>query len=144
MPKHLIPIFSLMIVWLGLSRSAAFANGFCGPMTPDEALKMVDVVFTGKVIAANQEAWRINQMRFERHPPFIHLTEDLDRYRTTFAVAKLYKGDITARTSVIHSLHTEDDSYSFGRGEEYIVYARWVEGELRTSDCYRNNPLRVA
>jgi hypothetical protein len=143
MPVRPLPIFSLVIVWLGLN-SVAHANGFCGSMTPEQSAKLVDVVFAGKVIAANQEAWRINRISFERHPPFIHLTEDSDRYQTTFEVTTVWKGSVTARTYVLHTLLTADDSYSFRHRQDYIVYARWVEGELRTSQCYRNNPLSAA
>lgn len=142
MPKRLTLIFSLMIVWLGLHHSAALAC--CPPpMAPNEGLKMADVVFAGKVIAANQEAWRINRIRLTRYRPFILLTEDVDRYRTTFEVTKVWKGDVTARTHVIHSV-LSSVGYGFRRGNEYIVYARRLGGELHTSQCYRNNPLSAA
>ena len=57
---------------------------------------------------------------------------------------EVWKGDITARTNVIHSLLSADSSYSFRRGEKYIVYASWYDGELYTSACYRNNLLSAA
>jgi len=144
MSKRLIPVVSVMVVWLGLIHPAVYADGICGRMTPEQASKSVDVVFRGKVIAANQEAWRINRIRFERRRPFIHLTDDDDRYQTTFEVMEVWKGDITARTNVIHSLLSADSSYSFRRGEKYIVYASWYDGELYTSACYRNNLLSAA
>ncbi|MGH9832217.1 MAG: hypothetical protein ACREBD_35320 [Blastocatellia bacterium] len=146
MPKRLTLNFSLMVVWLGLSQSAALAFVPCLKPTLNEAFQMADVVFAGKVVAANQEAWRINRIRFERRSPFIHLTEDRDRYRTTFEVMMVWKGDVTASASVIHptSLCCGCGGYSFRQGEEYIVYASWGDGELRTHSCYRNNPLSAA
>jgi hypothetical protein len=142
MSKRLILILVLMIVWLGLNQSTTLAC--CPlPMTPNEYLKMVDVVFAGKVIAANQEAWRINHIRLTRYRPFILLTEDDDRYQTTFEVTRVWKGDVTARTHVIHSV-LSTVGYSFRRGNEYIVYARWFSGELHTGQCYRNNLLSAA
>jgi hypothetical protein len=143
MSKRLVAISSLIVVWLG-PHSMARANGFCGQMTPEQSANQVDVVFAGKVIAANEEAWRINRIRLERHPPFLHLTEDFDRARTTFEVTTVWKGSVNIRTSVIHNLLTADDSYSFRKGGEYIVYAKLAEGELHTSDCFRTNPLSAA
>jgi hypothetical protein len=143
MPKHLVQIFILMAVWLGLNQSAALAYESCEPPAPSEALQMADVVFAGKAIEANQQAWRINHIKFDWRPPFIHLTKDHDRYRTTFEVTEVWKGDITARTHVIHSPHS-CGGYSFRQREEYIVYARWFEGELYNAWCHRNNPLSAA
>src|SRR5215813_13721565 len=113
MPERALTIFGLVVVWLSLCPSLARADGFCGPMTPEQSAKDVDVVFAGKVVAANQEAWRMNRIRFDRRLPFLHLTEDSDRYKTTFAVTAVWKGSVAARTSVIHNILTEDDSYSF-------------------------------
>lgn len=142
MPKRLALNFSLMAVWFGLNQLAALAC--CpAPMAPKEYLQTADVVFAGRVVAANREDWRVNHVRLERRPPFLHLTEDHDRYRTTFEVTKVWKGDITARTYVLHSL-LSSVSYSFRQGEEYIVYARRFDGELHTGQCYRNNLLSAA
>lgn len=144
MRKHLISILSLMIVWFGLNQSAALAYESCIPPAPSEALQMADVVFAGKVVAANQEAWRVNHVRFAWRAPFIHLTKDYDRYRTTFEVTTVWKGDVTARTSVIHKIAICGGNYSFRQGEEYIVYASRFEGELHNAWCHRNNPLSAS
>ena len=48
MPKDLIPILSLMIVWLGLNQSAVFAFVPCLIATLNEALQMADVGRLGK------------------------------------------------------------------------------------------------
>jgi hypothetical protein len=144
MLKRTVLILGLMVIWLGLNRSSALAYESCIPPPPSEALQLADVVFAGKVIAANQQAWRINNMKFGWRPPFIHLTEDHDRYRSTFEVTTVWKGDVTARTSIIHSIDRCGASYSFRLGGEYIVYARWFEGELYNAWCHRNNPLSAA
>jgi hypothetical protein len=142
MPKHLIPILVLIIVWLGFNQSTTLAC--CPPpMAPNENLEMADVVFAGKVITANQEAWRINRIRLVLNRPFILLTEDIDRYRTTFEVTKVWKGDVTARTHILHSV-LSSVGYSFRQGNEYIVYASRFGGELQTDQCFRNNPLSAA
>ena len=144
MPKRLVPIFGLMAVWLGLNRSAALAYESCIPPAPIEALQMADVVFAGKAVEANQQAWRISHIKFDWRPPFIHLDEDRDRYRSTFEVTMVWKGEVTARTSIIHSIAGCGASYSFRKGEEYIVYANGFEGELYNAWCHRNNPLIAA
>jgi hypothetical protein len=143
MPKRLVPIFGLMAVWLGLNQSAALAYESCIPPAPIEALQMADIVFAGKAIEANQQTWR-SHIKFDWRPPFIHLDEDRDRYRSTFEVAMVWKGEVTARTSIIHSIASCGASYSFRKGEEYIVYAKWFEGELYNAWCHRNNPLVAA
>jgi hypothetical protein len=146
MLKRIILILCLMVVWPGLNQSAALAYDSCSTPTLSEALQMADVVFAGKVETANQEAWRINRIRFEWRAPFIHLTEDDDRFRSTFDVTRVWKGDVNARTSVIHptSLCCGCGGYSFRQGEEYIVYASSVGGELHTHSCFRNSPLITA
>jgi len=146
MPKRLISILSLMVVWLGLNQLVALASDFyCKTLTQNEASGMAHVVFAGKVVVANQQAWRVNRIRFEPRPPFLHLTKDNDRYRTTLDVATVWKGKLFAKTSVIHSLDGWGTGYSFREGEEYIVYAVWFEGELYASGgCLRINKLNAA
>jgi hypothetical protein len=144
MPKRLHPILGLMVVCLGLNQSAALAYESCIPPAPSEALQMADVVFAGKAIEANQQAWRISHVKFAWRPPFLHLTEDHDRYRSTFEVTMVWKGEVAARTTIIHSIASCGASYSFRQGEEFIVYAKWFEGELYNAWCHRNNPLSAA
>jgi hypothetical protein len=144
MYTRLRQIFILIIAWISLNQSVAFACCMClEAKTPNEELQRVDVVFAGRVVAANQKVWRINYIEFERRPPFLHLTEDWDR-RTAFEVTTVWKGDIFAKTSIIHSLSGSYCGYAFDQGEEYIVYAYWVEGELHTSRCARNKKLSDA
>jgi hypothetical protein len=144
MPKGLIPIFCLIAIWIGLNQSVALACSCIGARTPNEELQRVDVVFAGRAIGASQKAWRINHIEFDRRLPFLHLTEEWDRNRTVFEVTTVWKGDIFAKTSVIHGLMGNFCGYAFKQGEEYIVYAQWIEGELNTNLCLRNNKLSDA
>jgi|GEM_PF-1158824 len=134
MPKHLISILSLMVIWLSLNQSTALANEYLVQMTPNEHLQSADVVFAGRVTVANQETWRIDHIEFDRRPPFIHMIGDFDQYRSIFEVTAVWKGDVTARTYIIHNITSTclTSGYSFLQGEEYIVYARWLGGELHT------------
>src|SRR5262245_62462104 len=144
MLKRLIPIVGLIAIWVGLNQLVAHAC-VCEcirTMTPNEALQSADVVFAGRAIAANQKAWRIKDIEFERRPPFLHLADDLDHSRTVFEVTTVWKGDIFTKSSVAHELRC--CGYSFNQGEEYIVYAYWIRGELHTSQCTRNNKLSGA
>jgi hypothetical protein len=143
MLKRLIPIVGLIAILVGSNQLVAHAcfYGCIRVMTPNDGLQSADVVFAGRAIAANQKAWRISHIEFERRPPFLHL-EALDRRRTVFEVTTVWKGDIFAKISV-----TQDGTcagYPFNQGEEYIVYANWIGGELRTNMCLRNNKLSDA
>ena len=143
MSKRIIPILSLMVVWLGLNQAAVLACPCWDKFTPSENLEAAGVVFAGRMIATSQDVWRINRVRFDRRPPFIHLTEDRDWYRSMFEVTKVWKGDATIKTSVIHPV-SGCASYSFQKGKEYIVYAVWFNGELHTAGVHRNSLLSEA
>jgi hypothetical protein len=144
MPERPLTIFGLVVVWLGLCPLMTRAGGVCGSMTPEQSANSVNVVFAGKVVVANQEAWRINHISLNRYFPYLHLTKDFGRYQTTFEVTRVWKGIVGARTTVVHRYRTGDASYSFLPGAEYIVYAGWYDGDLYTSNCYRTNPLSAA
>jgi hypothetical protein len=105
---------------------------------------MADVVFAGRVIAANQKVWPINRIGFKRRPPFIYLNEDFDLHYTTFEVTTVWKGAVAVRTQIIHPLYSGACGYSFQQGEQYIVYASLFEGALRTGLCWPNNKLSAA
>lgn len=130
-------IFSFIAIWIGLSQSTAFAC-LCVGGSPNDHLQMADVVFAGKAIAVEKGEWRTSGIGFERRPPFIYLTEDLDQNRTIFEVATVWKGKVFAKTSVASGGPCE---YHFRQGEEYIVYATRFEGELHTGVCLRNRGL---
>lgn len=144
MRKRLLPFLSLMVFWIGLNQAAALANPCWGRMTPNEESKIADMVFAGKVIVANQQVWWGERIRVSRYPPFIHLPNGNVWHRSTFEVTKVWKGDITARTSIIHSIAFPDVSYSFRQGEEYIVYAKKFDRWFYTTGCFRNNLLSAA
>jgi hypothetical protein len=145
MSNRLAKIFGLIIAWIGLSQSAAFACMCVGLPTPNDYLRDADVVFAGRVIDKEIEGGD-SRIRFDWSPPFIHLTdlqltEGYDKTFTVFEVTRVWKGDILARTSVDSS---SPCGYDFRLGEEYIVYAKWFEGKLHTGMCQRNNELRNA
>jgi len=140
MSKRLTKIFVLITAWIGLSQSAALACS-CSRLSPNELLQEADVVFAGKVITENKVGWWPSWIRFKLNPPFVERTEDFYRSRTTFEVATVWKGKIFAKTSVVSG---SPCGYYFRHGEEYIVYARWFEGNLGTGLCWRNNELRDA
>src|SRR5262249_40569578 len=56
----------------------------------------------------------------------------------------VWKGDVTARTRVIHGLNSGSCGYSFKQGEEYLVYAKLFKGELITVQCWVNDKLSDA
>jgi hypothetical protein len=143
MPKRTVLSSGLMVVWLGLNQSAVLACPCWDKLTPSENLNVAGAVFAGRLISSKEEVWRNNRLRFDRRPPFIHLTEDGDWYRSTFEVTKVWKGDVTVKTSVFHPI-SGCASYSFRREEEYIVYASWFKDELHTAGVYRNTLLSEA
>jgi hypothetical protein len=134
----------MIALWGGLSQSAAIACSLGIEITPNDGLRRADVVFAGRVMVGNQKTWPINRIRFKWRPPFIYLAEDLDLHHTTFEVTKVWKGDLTVRSHVIHPLYSGACGYSFQQGEEYIVYASLIEGELNTSLVWPNNKLSLA
>lgn len=142
--KRAIKIFGLISIWIGLGQSAAFACSCARLASPNEYLQISDVVFAGKVIDENKVGWWSSWIRFKRHPPFIERTEAFYQSRTVFEVTAVWKGDVFAKTSVIHGLIGASCGYVFDQGEEYIVYAYRVEGELHTHRCLRNNKLSDA
>jgi hypothetical protein len=145
MSNRLAKIFGLIIAWIGLSQSAAFACMCERLPTPNDYLREADVVFAGRVIDKEIEGGD-SRIRLDWRPPFIHLTdlhltEGYDKTLTAFEVTRVWKGDILARTSVDGS---SPCGYDFRLGEEYIVYAKWFEGKLHTGMCWRNNELHNA
>jgi hypothetical protein len=141
--KRVAKIFGLIAVWIGLSQSAALACSCdcLGTMSANENLREADVVFAGKVIAKSKVGWWPSWFNFKWSPPFIERTSAFYQSSTVFDVTTVWKGDIFAKTSVVNQ---QCCGYSFRPGGEYIVYARWFEGELRTGRCWRNNDLSAA
>jgi len=144
MQKHLLPILRLLAVWLATNQVTALASTCWARQTPCEESQMADAIFAGKVAVANQQIWWGHRIRLNHHPPFIHLEDYGDRCFSTFEVTSVWKGDVTARTYVIHPISQPDVGYSFRQGEEYIVYALKFYDGFSTTACYRNNPLSAA
>ena len=145
MSNRLAKIFILIIAWIGLSQSAAFACMCRLLSSPNDYLREADVVFAGKVLDKEIEGGD-SRIRFDWRPPFIHLTdihltEGSDK-TSIFEVTTVWKGEVLARTSVDSG--SSSCGYNFRLGEEYIVYAKWSEGKLHTHGCWRNNELRNA
>jgi len=105
---------------------------------------MAGMVFSGKVIAANQKLGWVGRMRIDRYPPFIHMLSDNIWHLSTFEVTKVWKGAVNARTSVIHLVAVPGFGYSFRQGEEYIVYAEKFDRWFYTDGCFRTNLLSAA
>jgi len=141
MRKRVAKMLGLIAVWIGLSQSSAVACECTDIGTPNELLQAADVVFAGKAIGENQIGRWTSRIGFDRRPPFIHFTEGLIRSRMTFEVATVWKGDIPAKTSVVHGGYC---GIHFVQGGEYIVYAKWFKGELATGTCGRKYELRDA
>src|SRR5262245_47528832 len=123
--KRLTKIFVLITALIGLGQSAALACSCIGISSPNDGLRMADVVFAGKVIAENKVRWWPSWISFKWDPPFIERAEDSNRDRTTFEVTTVWKGKIFAKTSVVSG---GPCGYYFRHGEDYIVYATWFEG----------------
>src|SRR5215475_8937693 len=143
MSRRLISILSLTFVWLATNQVTALASTCWVRQAPCEESQMADAIFAGRVIVANQQDWR-ERIGLNRYPPFIHLYDLGDRYFSTFEVTRVWKGDVTASTYVIHPITHPDVGYSFRQGEQYIVYARKFNGSFYTIACYRNNLLSAA
>jgi len=142
MSKRVAKNFGLIAVWIGLSQSAALAcSCVCShSLSANDNLRLADVVFAGKVIAESKVE-RPSWFKFKWSPPFIQRTEAFYQSRTVFEVTTVWKGDIFAKTSVVHEPCCE---YGFRPGEEYIVYAGRFKWGLRTQRCWRNNNLSAA
>src|SRR5262245_20979571 len=141
--KTLLPILSLTVVWLATNPVTALASTCWARQTPCEESQMADAIFAGRVVVANQQDWR-ERIGLNRYPPFIHLYDLGDLNFSTFEVRRVWKGDVTARTYVIHPISQPDVGYSFRQGEEYIVYALKFYDGFSTTACYLNNPLSAA
>jgi len=143
MSKRVAKNFGLIVVWIGLSQSAALACTCVGPVSPNEKLRSADVVFAGEVIAESKVGWWSSWIKFKWSPPFIERTDAFYQSRTVFEVTTVWKGDIFAKTSVV-SGPPSTCGYGFRPGEEYIVYAGRFEGGMRTGACWGNNKLSRA
>jgi hypothetical protein len=145
MSNRLAKFFGLIIAWIGLSQSAAFACMCVMLPAPNDYLRDADFVFAGRVIDKEIDGGD-SRIRFDWSPPFIHLTdiqltEGSDK-TSIFEVTTVWKGEVLARTSV--DSDSSSCGYNFRLGEEYIVYGKWSEGKLYTDMCWRNNELRNA
>src|SRR5262245_52601937 len=133
-------IFSFIAIWIWLCQSSALACSCIMP-PPNELLQEADIVFAGKVIAENNVGRWDSWIRLKRSPPFIERAEDFYESRTTFEVATVWKGKIFAKASVVSG---GPCGYYFHNGQEYVVYANWLEGRLVTGECMGNNKLSDA
>jgi hypothetical protein len=135
--------FACMIAaWICSGQLVTLAGPACSDLPVNGMFQSAYVVFTGKVIEANRKDWRGYGILYDRFPPFLHLL-DFDLNRTTFDVSTVWKDDLPASTNVIHKI----DGGCFGvgiefqPGEEWLIYARRVEGELRVFDGVRFDKL---
>jgi hypothetical protein len=141
MSKRVVKKFGLIAVWIGLSQSAALACSCAGPISPNGKLRASDVVFAGKVIAESKVGWWSSWIKLKWSPPFIERTDAFYQSRTVFEVTTVWKGDISANTSVVSG---PPCGYRFRPGEEYIVYAGLFKEGLRTGACRGNDKLSRA
>src|SRR5215813_11705657 len=111
MSRRLISIFSLTFVWLATNQVTALTSTCWARQTPCEESQISDAIFAGRVVVANQQDWR-ERIGLNRYPPFIHLYDLGDRHFSTFEVTRVWKGDVTARTSIIHPITHPDLGYS--------------------------------
>lgn len=133
---------AFVTAWLCSSPLMALASPGCEKLTVDGIFRHSHVVFTGKVGNANRKGWGSYDIRYDGVLPYIHLTE-FDRARTTFDVATVWKGEVTITADIIHSVEGECFvyGYNFQPGEEWLIYARRVRGELHIFDGIRLDNL---
>ncbi|NLF11026.1 MAG: hypothetical protein GX597_04480 [Anaerolineaceae bacterium] len=64
-----------------------------------------------------------------------------DPVHVVFQVERVWKGPAVHNLVIVTARHSVSCGFPFEVGEEYLVYARAVEGELHTSICSRTAPL---
>lgn len=67
-----------------------------------------------------------------------------DPVHVVFQVERVWKGPAVHNLVIVTARHSVSCGFPFEVGQEYLVYARAVEGELHTSICSRTAPLAAA
>lgn len=124
--------FITIIVLLSYSPVKSYACSCAEPGPVKEELERSSAVFSGKVVKIED----MNENKFTQ--------SSADPLAILFEVKETWKG--IGQTEVV--VYTERSSascgYEFTLNEEYLVYARVVDGELRASFCSRTTPLLSA
>lgn len=121
MKKTILALFVITILFL-INISFAVACSCIEPFSPKESLKKSSAVFAGKVVDID-----MSKIMFSSADPV----------KVTFEVSKIWKG-FSYKTLVVTTARSEAScGYSFKQGEEYIVYVRGEENNLKASLCSR-------
>ena len=111
-------LISLML--LCLVANGAFAQG---GGDPDALYAGADVVFTGRA------------ERIEASPTGL---------TARFKIDQLIKGRVITRNGLRASLPTESSCHAFKQQHSYLVYGRWMGGELWVDPCEGSKPISLA
>ena len=108
--------------------ACVFACSCIAPGPPDQALGESAAVFSGQVATIG---------RGQALGPS-------DMVQVTFSVARVWKGPEEATVTVSTAGSSASCGFEFVEGQEYLVYARTVEGRLEASLCSRTAQLAMA
>jgi len=127
--KIILALFAVGILFL-TNITPAFACSCTPPVSPKESLRNSTAVFAGKVIDIDIPGWM--------------MISSADPVRITFEVSSVWKGG-GYKTIMVETARSEAScGYSFTKDEEYLVYARGEEADLKVGLCGRTKLLADA
>jgi len=134
MPGWRKPLFVLALLIPGilfLRPAESFACS-CATLTPDRALEIHDVVFSGRV--------------YEIHPPTStpNQQDSGSLVQNSFEVKEVWKGELDRTVDIRAAQSTASCGYQFAIDEEYLVYAYYNGDWLETGSCSLTKPLSMA
>ncbi|MCG3160527.1 MAG: hypothetical protein JMDDDDMK_01596 [Acidobacteria bacterium] len=111
----------------------------CPKIPTKTAIRDAGAIFTAKVVSYKQGF--SGEYNYGQNFPFIHPSQNWE-INTAFSVSKVWKGTIPQE--IILQSRTNRCSGQFTPGEEYLVYAYWMENNLITLPCTRTSLLSNA
>lgn len=123
--KLFVALMFFSIILLNISPTTSYACSCVQPGAPLDELDNSSVVFSGKVI----EIVDVNKSRVSQ--------SSADPMAVLFEVKDVWKGINQSQVLVYTERDSASCGFEFAVNEEYIVYAKEANGDLRASLCSR-------
>lgn len=140
-PPRYVVLPLLLLAFLALRPSCAYACSCVMPEPPREALQQADAVFVGRV---SDTAAPARRPMLTQEFPFVSWGGGMEGPRAIFEVSMVWKGRLPEEIAVDTSQIGGACGYEFAVGREYIVYAFKDEAGLTTSICTRTSLVEAA
>ena len=135
---------------LGLAASAQAHACLCSPGEPQDPARKAEIVFVGRpirieVVPAVRSEPTLWQVVEKSVSSFLGEAEEekapaparfLDSVRVTFAVTRYLKGTGAGQVQIMTGHGDSDCGLPVSVSKRYTIYARRVDGALRTSYCF--------